>query len=268
MSTSFNVDQVIDINNSATNDNNASPLSNIIYFIILTIIYCIATIVYLYTNKDIESIYTNSNNKILILIYILFLLAGNYYLNLKTAKMICPNSELSELYSKILIITIMPWVLIFVIIYLLLELFNGWIRPFSNTIGYFIINFFNIKKVIQKLLNTNTKEFKTIGLQKVFKYIDNHPEKFINEFTTELVDYSEFIKELKKDNIFISDDLENSKDIIELYKLLTIKNVIGKIIWFILAGLLICSITYNYIINIKCIGSVTYNKTKIDELYN
>ena len=272
MSNRSKIDELIDINSGSTQENNeASPLSNIIFFILLTVIYCIVTIVYLFTGNNIETLKENSNNKIFLLIYISFLLAGNYYLNLKTAKTICPNTDLYSLYSQILLITIAPWIIIFVILYLILELFNGWIKPFSNTIGYFVTSFLGARKLIQKLLNKKKGiqgEQQKKDLKNVFKYIDNHTEKFINEFSTDLVDYGEFIRELKKDDIFITDDLENNSDLIELYKLISIKNIVGRIVWYILAGLLICSITYNYIINIKCATSSSVNKTKIDNIYN
>ena len=41
-------------------------------------------------------------------------------------------------------------------------------------------------------------------------------------------------------------------NIIKLYRLLVIKNVIGQITWYILAGTLVSSVSYNYIINMSC----------------
>ena len=273
MSTNISrIDELIDINSGSTQENSqASPLSNVIFFTLLTIVYCIVTIVYLYTSNNIETLKENSNNKIFLLIYISFLLAGNYYLNLKTAKTICPNTDLYSLYSQILFITIAPWLFIFVILYLILELFNGWIKPFSNTIGYIVVSFLGARKIIQKLLNKKPGilgEKQNKDLRNVFKYIDNHSEKFINEFSTDLVEYGDFITQLKKDDIFITDDLENNPDLIELYKLISIKNIVGRIVWYILAGLLICSITFNYIINLSCNVSSENNRQEIEDLYN
>jgi hypothetical protein len=45
---------------------------------------------------------------------------------------------------------------------------------------------------------------------------------------------------------------ENNPDIQNLYKLLVIKNVIGQLTWYTLAGVLVCSVSYNYIINMSC----------------
>ena len=45
---------------------------------------------------------------------------------------------------------------------------------------------------------------------------------------------------------------ENNPDITNLYKLLVIKNVLGQITWYTLAGVLVSSVSYNYIINMSC----------------
>ena len=47
-------------------------------------------------------------------------------------------------------------------------------------------------------------------------------------------------------------ELRNNADIQNLYKLLVIKNVLGQITWYILAGVLVSSVSYNYIINMSC----------------
>jgi len=46
--------------------------------------------------------------------------------------------------------------------------------------------------------------------------------------------------------------LQTNADIQNLYKLLVIKNVLGQITWYILAGVLVSSVSYNYIINMSC----------------
>ena len=47
-------------------------------------------------------------------------------------------------------------------------------------------------------------------------------------------------------------DVSVNASIIKLYRLLVIKNVIGQITWYILAGTLVSSVSYNYIINMSC----------------
>jgi hypothetical protein len=63
--------------------------------------------------------------------------------------------------------------------------------------------------------------------------------------TTEAGDAAKAKNELEK-------ELLNNADIQNLYKLLVIKNVLGQITWYILAGVLVSSVSYNYIINMSC----------------
>jgi hypothetical protein len=46
--------------------------------------------------------------------------------------------------------------------------------------------------------------------------------------------------------------LQINPNIQNLYKLLVIKNVLGVITWYTLAGVLVSSVSYNYIINMSC----------------
>jgi len=49
-----------------------------------------------------------------------------------------------------------------------------------------------------------------------------------------------------------TDSYKKNFHIQKLYKLLVIKNVIGKITWYTLAGVLVSSISYNFITNMSC----------------
>jgi hypothetical protein len=57
---------------------------------------------------------------------------------------------------------------------------------------------------------------------------------------------------------------ENNPDIQDLYRLLVIKNTIGKITWYILAGVLVSSISDNYIINMSCEKSLEEIQKDLD----
>ena len=57
---------------------------------------------------------------------------------------------------------------------------------------------------------------------------------------------------------------ENNPDIQDLYRLLVIKNVIGKITWYVLAGVLVSSVSDNYIINMSCEKSLEEIQKDLD----
>ena len=59
-------------------------------------------------------------------------------------------------------------------------------------------------------------------------------------------------------------ELEANPDIQNLYKLLVIKNVLGQITWYTLAGVLVSSVSYNYIINMSCDKSLEEITTELN----
>jgi hypothetical protein len=149
----------------------------------------------------------------------------------------------------------MPWLIIFILLYFILKLFPGWISPFSNTIGYMFVSMLGVSSTLDKIMTDNTRVADELELVKAINTINNNKSKFINQIDINLSNFENFIKELKHSKIITNDDTKDS-DIIKLYKLITIKHVIGKIVWYILAGILISSISYNYIIGISCEKSV------------
>ena len=60
--------------------------------------------------------------------------------------------------------------------------------------------------------------------------------------------------------------LKNSQ-FIKLYALIKSKFFIGKIIWFILAGLIISSISYNFVINLSCNKNLATESALIKNIY-
>ena len=59
-------------------------------------------------------------------------------------------------------------------------------------------------------------------------------------------------------------ELLTNPDIQNLYKLLVIKNVLGQITWYTLAGVLVSSVSYNYIINMSCDKSLEEITTELN----
>ena len=60
------------------------------------------------------------------------------------------------------------------------------------------------------------------------------------------------------------EELLTNPDIQNLYKLLVIKNVLGQITWYTLAGVLVSSVSYNYIINMSCDKSLEEITTELN----
>ena len=239
-----------------------SPATTLIYFILVTLSFLVFTIFTINKSKTIESINNSKDSNVINFIYILFIIIGSYFLNVHNSRVICDqNIE----WNYILIVTIMPWLVIFILLYFILKLFPGWVSPFSNTIGYLFVSMLGVSGTLEKIMTDNTRVADKLELVKAINTIKNNKSKFINQIDINLSNFENFIKELKHSEITHNDDIEDI-DIITLYKLITIKHVIGKIVWYILAGILISSISYNYIIGISCEKSVDqiikdYDKT-------
>lgn len=226
------------------------PKKSMIFFMMLSLIYGIFVSTTILSSTSIEQVEENSTNFIFILIYILLLIIGMYFLNLNIAKSICQNDTTQ--YSNVFFATILPWIIVFGILYFILEIFTGWVRPFSNTIGYVVVNLLGAENIIQKLLN---KKQTDPSIVQALIQIEQNKSKFINEFEPDKSSFNKFIEKLQKEGLTITTFLTGDKispDELELFKLVNIKHIIGKLMWYILAGTVISSISYNYIINIKC----------------
>jgi len=229
-----------------------SPATTLIYFILVTLGFLIFTVFTVNKSADIVAINNSKDSNVINFIYILFIIIGSYFLNVHNSRMICDQSIE---WNYILIVTVLPWLVIFVLLYFILKLFPGWVSPFSNTIGYMFVSMLGVTGTLEKIIATNTNVEEKPDLVKAINTIKNNKSQFINQIDLNLSNFEDFISALKQSKII--EYGETSDDpIIQLYKLITIKHVIGKIVWYILAGILISSISYNYIIGISCEKSV------------
>jgi hypothetical protein len=230
-----------------------SPGSSLIYFILVTMCFLFFTLFSINSSKNIEAINSAKDNNIINFVYMLFIIIGSYFLNIHNSRIIC-NQSIE--WNYILVVTMLPWIIIFVLLFFILKLFPGWISPFSNTIGYIFISMLGVEQTLKELIT------KTEGLDpnkneliKAINTINNNKSKFINQIDIDLSNFENFVDELNKANIIGPADATDP-NIMQLYKLITIKHVIGTLVWYILAGILISSISYNYIIGISCEKSV------------
>ena len=221
-----------------------NPNSTLIYFMLVTLCFLFFTVFNVFNAKTTDDINNAKNNNVINLAYMLLLVVGSYFINANISKAMCVQSIQ---WNYVLMATLLPWSIIFVTLYFILALFPGWIAPFSNTIGYMFISLLGVEGIINELLKDKEND-KDKDIVKAINNINSNKSNFINQIDIDKIQFQEFITKFKANfNITIDDP-----KIIELYKLLTIKHVVGKIVWYILAGILISSVSYNYIINISC----------------
>lgn len=253
-----------------------NPSGVLVYFLVISIIYLVYTAIQLFSSEKntttLEAINSVSNNMTVNIVYILVLIVGTYFINTNISKAMCESRKIDWL--NILFITLLPWLLIFVLLYFLLETFPGWVTPFSNTIGYLVVTLLGVESKLKELLETSTATGKEApDLVKAIANIKSNKSKFINQFDEDPDKFKEFINELKKGGI-LSNEIKAiesigsaiDKPILEIYKLVTLKHIIGKLFWYILAGILISSISYSFIINLTCNKTVEEARREYEEL--
>ena len=190
----------------------------------------------------------------LFVIYFILILVSQFILNIYLAKQMC-NSPSNV--GTAAIATIIPWVLIFGLLNLLLTMFPGWLAAFSNTIGYAVASIVGVSSLFtEKLLNVGTPPNK--DALKVIQNILSDPSTIINTLNDEnIVNFWNKSVDVKlfKDGFEPIDNVNanNSPLFYELKKYIMLKNLVSYFIWYLLTGILITSISYNYMLTVPCI---------------
>ena len=248
-------------------DTAPSSLVAIIFFIIITTLFSIVTY-FLLPNK----IPTNNNEAInntsmYFIIYVLVLVIGNYFINLDITRSVCGGAPQ---WAATMMNTIIPWILIFGVINIILIIFPGWISPFANTFGYSLMNMLGLNDLLNIILSISrdslnqneeideNKKLVARGIQEIY----GNSSLFVNQIPIDPENFRIFVGTLIKTGYFRQGLGIDSQEIINLYKLIQLKEIGGKYIWNILTGILVTSVSYNFIINTACNNSVKQMQEK------
>lgn len=219
-------------------------------------------------------------------IFFLGLLIGEYFINLAMSKDICGfDQQKTALWA-----TIVPWFIVLGILKSALIVFPGWLTPFSNTFGYIFVSVItDLKDVFNRIL---TPQFdlapksasgggKQTGGAGSGDGDDNSADipkddvankRDIGRALEQIYsDQSILLNELNIDNLDrFWDSFKESRlirpsaqveDLDKIRKFLLMKTIVGEFVWLVLCGLLVVSISYNYLLNIGC--SFTPEQQKI-----
>jgi hypothetical protein len=220
-------------------------------------------------------------------VFFLVLLIGEYFINLAMSKDICGFDQT----KTALWATVLPWFLVLGALKAALVVFPGWLSPFSNTFGYIFVSVAtDLKDVFNNIL---TPQFdlapKPAGDGKQtgggggdgggdgssstdIPKDDVANKRDIGRALEQIyTDQSILLNELNLDNLDrFWDSFKESRllrasakveDLDKIRKFLMMKNIVGEFVWLVLSGLLVVSISYNYILNIGC--SFTPEQQKI-----
>ena len=221
------------------------PATSIFVYIGVTVVYF--AMKYIFPEKS----------TILFIIYFILVLVSQFILNIYLAKQMC-NSPSNV--GTAAIATIIPWVLIFGLLNLLLTMFPGWLAAFSNTIGYAVASIVGVSSLFtEKLLNVDNQNG-TRDTLKVIQNILSDPSTIINTLNDENIkdfwnkSVSPGVNLFKTDFEPIEDEKANNNPLFyELKKYIMLKNLVSYFIWYLLTGILITSISYNYMLTVPCV---------------
>ena len=210
------------------------PSTSIFAFFIITLIFTIIK----YSIPD--EMLTLIN-----IIYIGTLLAVQITINSSLAKTICNNPQST---TSGVVATIFPMLFIFGLLQLLLTIFPGWMEPFSNTFGYAIAKIGGAESVVRDVL----KKEATQEISKAISNIYNDPSIFLNQFNYN--DQQDFdTKWTKSQELFIQEAQSTTSERCKSFKnMVKLKDLVAQFVWYMLAGILVTSRSYNYIINQPC----------------
>jgi hypothetical protein len=219
-------------------------------------------------------------------LFFLVLIIGEYFINLAMSKDICGFDQ----EKTAVIATILPWFLVLGVLKSALIVFPGWLSPFSNTFGYIFVSIVtDMKDVFNNILTpqfdltpaataapTQTggagssdggrgdsadipadevKNKRDIG--RALEQIYTDQSIVLNELNLDNLD--RFWDSFKESRLIRpSAKLE---DLEKIRKFLMMKTIVGEFVWLVLCGMLVVSISYNYLLNIGC--SFTPEQQKI-----
>jgi hypothetical protein len=181
--------------------------------------------------------------------YILLVFITQLYANISLASSKCGANQGAIPF----IATIIPWLFMFGSLTMILAIFPGWISPFSNTFGYFAALISGVNNLINDIFLPYSKskvpeKNQDNPAQMALAHIYGKKSLMINEITPSNFNY--FWSSMK--SLFRS-GVENNKQLKEsLYNVIVLKDVVAEFMWYILGGLLVSSISYNYIITSDC----------------
>ena len=216
-------------------------------------------------------------------LFFLVLLIGEYFINLAMSKDVCGfDQDKTALWA-----TVLPWFLVLGVLKAALVVFPGWLSPFSNTFGYIFVSVAtDLKDVFNNILTpqfdlepkpAGSSGKQTGGGGGAENSTDIPKDDVANKrdigraLEQIYTDQSILLNELNLDNLDrFWDSFKESKllrpsakieDLDKIRKFLLMKNIVGEFVWLVLCGLLVVSISYNYILNIGC--SFTPEQQKI-----
>jgi hypothetical protein len=210
------------------------------------IVFSTITTIYYVIKYNLEA--SNNMNTVYFLMYIMILIVSLFFVNLNMTYAMCGSFQ----WDTTFYVTVGPWLVIFGLLFIGLQTFPSWLMPFSNTIGYGLALLGGLSDTTEKLFKSTENATKDeLGfLEKI--YTDK--SLIINEITTN--NFEKFWANMK--GLFREEVKNDSTNKVKksLFQLVKLKELTAEYIWYLFAGVLITSISFNFIIRSSCKKSI------------
>ncbi len=184
-------------------------------------------------------------------IYVLLCVVGQYFITVSVTSALCGSPQ----YYTALLATVFPWIFIFGTLLALLSLFPGWILPFSNTFGYMIASAMGFGKLANKVFTKPQREGMSADLVKALSLIYTDKASLLSNITPS--NFEEFWTNSGGQNGIRDTGLENEQLLKKKFRnFVILKHTVGTAVWYLLTGMLVISVSYNYIVNSECAVTV------------
>lgn len=207
------------------------------------------------------------------------LVIGELMINLGISKDICGFDQ----HKNALIATLLPWILVMGLLKSILIVFPGWLVPFANTFGYLFVSMVtNMKQVFNDILTPQFNLDPNAKKPGAASDPDEPSDNLVNKqdigraLEQIYTDQSILLNELTVDNIeAFWNSFKDSKlirpsakieQLEQLKGFIILKDTVAEFVWMVLAGLLIVSISYNYMLNAGCSYTPEQQKMRSDVL--
>lgn len=223
----------------------ANPTSALIWFIVITILYIVID----YSGAKKLSSNGQSSN-VYMMIYALLIIVVEYIGNISLTNQLCGTNQ----YGTALSVTIIPWVFIFGSILIMIKVFPGWLSPFSNTFGYAVALVAGLNGTLNDILKPDIKGDgkEQEVMMEAITHIYSDKSMLVNEITP--MNFYSFWDSMK--GIMKSESINNKSLQEKLFGLVVLKDTVARFVWYILAGTLVISVSYNYLANSNCQQSI------------
>lgn len=227
-----------------------NPLQVTIYFSLITLGYFLIKFMVCQTYSTVKEGKGKTAGIIITALYLATILGIQFIVNYQNVLERCGEPQIANTITY----TLGPNLIIFGGLMTVLTVFPGWKAPFSNTIGYAILN--TVGKLIigtsvgDSLINILKKD----NTNKLLKRVYADPSMMVNDITPE--NFNLFINQLGGNNSIKKADV-NEDELATLYNYVVLKDNIASFIWYILTGLLVIQNSNSYIQTMKCVRSET-----------